>query len=291
MSAVAALAVASPAAVVALSDLSASTNPPTQHRKFVEAAMITDLPNELMSALSQGLSQFGINLPPMPTSLLTGSGSSTPGLTAPGLTPGLTAPGLTPGLTAPGLTPGLTTPGLTTSGAGLSPLTGAGPALTDPALTNPALTSPAGQLPGLTTPGLPTAGLTTPGLTTPGLTTPGLTTPGLTTPAAGVGPALASPISNAAALPAPNEVPIGLDPAAGTYPIVGDPSVGGAPATGGSGGIFGDLSSMASQLGAGQAIDLLKGMVMPAIMSAVKPPGAPAAAAALPAAAPAIPGL
>jgi GLTT repeat (6 copies) len=280
MSAVAALAVASPAAVVALSDLSASTNPPTQHRKFVEAAMITDLPNELMSALSQGLSQFGINLPPMPTSLLTGSGSSTPGLTAPSLTPGLTAPGLTPGLTAPGLT---------TPGAGLSPLTGAGPALTDPALTNPALTSPAltspaGQLPGLTTPGLPTAGLTT-----PGLTTPGLTTPGLTTPAAGVNPALASPISNAAALPAPNEVPIGLDPAAGTYPIVGDPSLGGAPATGGSGGIFGDLSSMASQLGAGQAIDLLKGMVMPAIMSAVKPAGAPAAAAALPAAAAALP--
>ncbi|HXO53197.1 MAG TPA: hypothetical protein VN888_19690, partial [Mycobacterium sp.] len=102
-------------------------------------------------------------------------------------------------------------------------------------------------------------------------------------------PALASPISNAAALPAPNEVPIGLDPAAGTYPIVGDPSLGGAPATGGSGGIFGDLSSMASQLGAGQAIDLLKGMVMPAIMSAVKPAGAPAAAAALPAAAAALP--
>ena len=34
---------------------------------------------------------------------------------------------------------------------------------------------------------------------------------------------------------------------------------------------MGDLSSMANQLGAGQAIDLLKGMVMPAIMSAVKP--------------------
>ena len=48
--------------------------------------MITDLPNELMSALSQGLSQFGINLPPMPTSLLTGSGaSSRPTLTSPGL--------------------------------------------------------------------------------------------------------------------------------------------------------------------------------------------------------------
>ena len=38
---------------------------------------------------------------------------------------------------------------------------------------------------------------------------------------------------------------------------------------------------MANQLGAGQAIDLLKGMVMPAIMSAVKPAGRPAAAAAL----------
>src|SRR5258708_30392549 len=125
MSAVAALAVASPAAVVAVSDLSARTEPPTQHRQFVQAAMITDLPNELMSALSQGLSQFGINMPPLPTSLLTGSGSSTPpttttpGLTAPRrTTPGLTAPGLTtPGLTAPGLTtPGLTAPGPTTPG-------------------------------------------------------------------------------------------------------------------------------------------------------------------------------
>ena len=258
MSAVAALAVASPAAVVALSDLSASTHPPTRHRQFVQAAMVTDLPNELMSALSQGLSQFGINLPPMPTSLLTGSGASTPGLTAPGLTPGLTAPGT-----------GL--PSLTGTGPGLTD-----PALANPALTNPALTSPAGQLPGLTTPGLPT----------PGLATPGLATPGLTTPPAGIDPALASPISNAATLPAPSEVPIGLDPGAGTYPIVGDPSLASAPATGGSGGIFGSLSSMASQLGAGQAIDLLKGMVMPAIMSAAKP----AAASAIPGAG-AIPGL
>ena len=95
MSAVAALAVASPAAVVAVSDLSASTEPPTQHRQFVQAAMITDLPNELMSALSQGLSQFGVNLPPLPTGLLTGSGAATPAtLTSPGglTTPGLTAP-------------------------------------------------------------------------------------------------------------------------------------------------------------------------------------------------------
>ena len=52
----------------------------------------------------------------------------------------------------------------------------------------------------------------------------------------------------------------------------------------GSGGLLGDLSSAAQTLGAGQAIDLLKGMVMPAITSAMQ--GAvPAAAAAAPAAA------
>jgi hypothetical protein len=283
MSAVAALAVASPVAVVAVSESSPSAEPAPQHREFVQAAMVTDLPNELISALSQGLSQFGINLPPMPTGLLTGSGSSTPAtMTTPGLTtPGLTAPGLTtPGLTAPGLTtPGLTTPGLTAPSASLSPATATGPALTDPALANPALTSP-----GLTSPASATPGLTTPGLTTPGLTTPGLTTPGLTTPAAGANPALTSPLATAG-LPAPSEVPIsapiGLDPAAGTYPILGDPSLAAAPAAAsGSGGLMGDLSSMANQLGAGQAIDLLKGMVMPAIMSAMKPPGAPDVAAA-----------
>jgi hypothetical protein len=258
MSAFAALAVASPAAVIAVSDLSDSTKPPTQHRQFVQAAMITDLPNELMSALSQGLSQFGINLPPMPTSLLTGSGSATPTtLTSPGLG---TSPLTTPGLTAP-----LTTPGLTAPSTGLAPATAAIPALTDPALTNPALTNPA--------------------LTSPTGATPGLTTPGLTTPAAGVDPALTSPISSAAALPAPGEMPIsapiGLDPAAGTYPILGDPSLAAAvPASTGSGGLLGDLSSAANQLGAGQAIDLLKGVLMPAIMSAIKPAGAPAADAA-----------
>jgi hypothetical protein len=258
MSAFAALAVASPAAVIAVSDLSDSTKPPTQHRQFVQAAMITDLPNELMSALSQGLSQFGINLPPMPTSLLTGSGSAAPTtLTSPGLG---TSPLTTPGLTAP-----LTTPGLTAPSTGLAPATAAIPALTDPALTNPALTNPA--------------------LTSPTGATPGLTTPGLTTPAAGVDPALTSPISSAAALPAPGEMPIsapiGLDPAAGTYPILGDPSLASAvPASTGSGGLLGDLSSAANQLGAGQAIDLLKGVLMPAIMSAIKPAGAPAADAA-----------
>ena len=92
MSAVAALAVASPVAVVAVSELSASTKPAPQQREFVQAAMVTDLPNELMSALSQGLSQFGINMPPMPTGLLTGAGArhaddaDLPGLATPGLT-------------------------------------------------------------------------------------------------------------------------------------------------------------------------------------------------------------
>ena len=82
MSAVAALAVVSPIAITAITDL---TKPAPQPREFRQAAMITDLPNELMSALSQGLSQFGINLPPMPTSMLTGSDAGMPTtLTAPG---------------------------------------------------------------------------------------------------------------------------------------------------------------------------------------------------------------
>ena len=219
MSAVAALAVASPAAVVAVSDLSARTEPPTQHRQFVQAAMITDLPNELMSALSQGLSQFGINLPPLPTSLLTGSGASSAddadltGLghrahdhTGPDRA-GLTTPGLG---TSPLTTPGLTTPGLTAPSASLPSAHRDRSRPDDPALTNPAPDQP---------------GLTSPALTSPTGLTPGLTTP----PALGTDPALASPISNAAGLPAPGEVPIsapiGLDPAAGTYPILGDPSL------------------------------------------------------------------
>ena len=44
----------------------------------MQAALVTDLPGELMSALSQGLSQFGINLPPMPTGVLTGSPAASP---------------------------------------------------------------------------------------------------------------------------------------------------------------------------------------------------------------------
>lgn len=257
MSTVAALAVASPVAVIAVSELSGAPGGPAsapQHRQFVQAALVTDLPGELISALSQGLSQFGVNLPPLPTGLLTGSGPSTPATV---ISPGLTAPGLTtPALTTPGLTaPAVTTPGLTTPAAIVTPaVTATGPALTDPALTNPALTNPA--------------------LTSPTGATPALTTPGLTTPAAVVTPAAITPVSTPG-LPASPEVPIsapiGLDPAVGTsYPILGDPSLAAAPAAS-SGGLIGDLSSAANQLGAGQAIDLLKGVLMPAIMSAVKP--------------------
>ena len=61
MSAIAAVAVASPIAGIAVTQLSGTDEP--QHREFVQAAMVTDLPSELLGALSQGLSQFGINLP------------------------------------------------------------------------------------------------------------------------------------------------------------------------------------------------------------------------------------
>jgi hypothetical protein len=100
-------------------------------------------------------------------------------------------------------------------------------------------------------------------------------------------------------LGAPGEIPIGaptglgLDPSAGTYPILGgDPSLGlGAPAaSSGSSGLLGDLGSAAQTLGAGQAIDLLKGMVMPMITGAIQQGAAApaaAAAAAVPAVAPA----
>jgi hypothetical protein len=274
MSAVAALAVASPFAYIAVCDLSANTKPAPEHHDFVRAASMTDLPNELMSALSQGLSQFGVNIPPVPSLM----GATNPGLGAPGLG-GLTSPGLaSPDLTSPGLTsPGLTSPGLTSPGLaspGLTP--GATPGLTTPG-ASPGLTP--GATPGLTptTPGL------TPGVT-PGLTSPGLTTPGLTSPAGGLTPGLTSPTGlDPSGSELPISDPIGLDPGAGgTYPILGDPSLGAAP-SGGSGGLVSDMMSAANQLGAGQAIDLLKGMIMPGLMQAAH------GGAAAPGAAPAIP--
>ncbi|WP_099025257.1 hypothetical protein [Mycolicibacterium palauense] len=283
LSAVAALAVATPFAVVTVSELSAKSAPAPEHREFVQAAVVTDLPNEILSALSQGLSQFGINLPPLPTGLspsgaqpisagpvLTNPSLTSPGLTAPGLTtPGLTTPGLTaPGLTTPGLTsPGLSTPGVSTPSAA--------PGLTSPSLTDPALSAP-----GLTDPGLASPGLTDPSLTNPALTAPGLSTPGLPNPALTAPGALPSA---APGLGLPTEVPIsapiGLDPMAGTYPILGDPSLA-MPVAPASGGLISDLSSAAQQLGVGQAIDLLKGVVMPSIMGAVQSAQAAAPAAA-----------
>jgi hypothetical protein len=265
-SAFAALAVASPFAYIAVCDLTAKPAP--EHHEFVRAASMTDLPGELMGALTQGLSQFGVSLPPIPS--LTGA-TSTESAGLPGLgSPGLTSPGLTsPGLTSPGLTtPGLTTPGL--------------PGLASPGLTSPGLTP--GATPGLATPGL-TPGLTptTPGLTTPGLSTPGLTSPGLT-PGLST-PGAFDPTTGAGGLSTPGELPIsdpvGLDPSSGTYPILGDPSLGAAPAAP-SGGLVSDVMSAANQLGAGQAIDLLKGMILPGLTQAahgaaapVPPPPAP----------------
>ncbi len=250
ISAVSALAVASPCAYFLVYESTSSPKAP-EHHEFKQAAVMTDLPNELIGALSQGLSSFGINLPPVPAlgGASGGTGLTSPGLTSPGLgtSPGLTSPGLTsPGLTSPGLTsPGLTSPGLTTPGTAL-PSTAAG-GLTNPALSSPGLTSPAG------------------------------------------------------ALAAPGEVPIttptGLDPGAdGTYPILGDPSsLGGGGAgtggSGGSGGLVNDVMQAANQLGATQAIDLIKGLIMPAITQAQGGAGGlPGAAGALPGAAGALPG-
>ena len=133
---------------------------------------------------------------------------------------------------------------------------------------------------------------------------PALANPGLTSPAGLTPGGLGSPTL------APNELPIdsqtGLDPGAGgTYPVLGDPSTfgGGAPAatgSGGGGGLVNDMMQAANQLGAGQAIDLLKGLVMPAITQGIQQgatgaPGAaalplPGAAGALPGAAGALPG-
>ena len=271
MSAVGALAVASPFAVIGVIGLTSGQSAP-EHREFTRAAVVTDLPNEILSALQAGLSQFGINLPPLPT-----------GLSPAGTQPVQSGPLTAPGLTTPSLTtPSLTTPSLTT------------PSLTTPGLTTPSLTSPAATTPGLTTPGLTTPGLTTPGLTTPGaastvpsLTDPALTNPGLTAPQVGIDPALTSPTG----IGLPTEIPIStpLSPIGGTYPILGDPTIGlpAAPAASSSGGIIGDISSAANQLGVGQAIDLLKGIVMPGITQAMQN-AAGAAAAAPAAAAPAV---
>ena len=290
MSAVAALAVASPFALTAVMEmtagLTATDKPVPEHHDFVQAAMITDLPGEIMSALQSSLSQFGVVVPNIPSSI-GGSSSmpSSPALTSPGrqtTTPSsLTTPGGLQGLTAPGLTtPSVTTPGLSTPAATVPSVTATTPNLNDATLTNPGLTAPS-----LTAPGTPTIPSVPPAsVTAPSLTTPGVTAPGLNLPAANLNPALTSPTGLTPGLTStPGEVPIsapiGLDPSAGTYPILGDPTVGmsSAPA---NNGLLGELSNVVQQLGASQAIDLLKGVVVPSIMQAIHSAGAGAVPAA-----------
>ncbi|MDX6522233.1 MAG: hypothetical protein QOF08_2838, partial [Gaiellales bacterium] len=93
----------------------------------------------------------------------------------------------------------------------------------------------------------------------------------------------------------PSEVPISADPGAdGTYPILGDPSTLGGGSGGGSGasgGLVNDVMQAANQLGAGQVMDLLKGVMMPAITQAQHGGAAlPGAAGALPGGLGALPG-
>ena len=90
-SAFAALAVASPFAYIAVCDLTAKPAP--VHHEFVRAASMTDLPGELMGALTQGLSQFGVSLPPIPSLTGATSSSSPSSLGLPGLgSPDLSSP-------------------------------------------------------------------------------------------------------------------------------------------------------------------------------------------------------
>ncbi|AMC83927.1 cell surface protein [Mycobacterium tuberculosis] len=103
---------------------------------------------------------------------------------------------------------------------------------------------------------------------------------------------MTSPTGLDPALGGANEIPIttpvGLDPGAdGTYPILGDPTLGtipSSPATTstGGGGLVNDVMQVANELGASQAIDLLKGVLMPSIMQAVQNGGAAAPAASPP---------
>ena len=106
MSAVAALAVASPCAYFLVYESTAGTKPP-EHHEFKRAASVADLPGELMGALSQGLSQFGINLPPVPALSGAAGGTGGPGLTSSG--PGHAGPDQSRPDESWSTSPGLTT--------------------------------------------------------------------------------------------------------------------------------------------------------------------------------------
>ncbi|AWV47091.1 28 kDa antigen precursor [Mycobacterium leprae Kyoto-2] len=201
ISTVATLAIASPCAYFLVYEPTASAKPAAKHYEFKQAASIADLPGEVLDAISQGLSQFGINLPPVPS--LTGTDDPGNGLR----------------------TPGLTSPDLTNQELGTPVLTAPGTGLTPPVTGSPICTAPDLNLGG-------------------------------TCPSE-----------------VPITTPISLDPGTdGTYPILGDPSTlgGTSPISTSSGELVNDLLKVANQLGASQVMDLIKGVVMPAVMQGVQ---------------------
>ena len=265
MSAVAALAVASPFAVAAAVHVTANLTPAPQEREFVQAASIKELPNELYGVLQSSLSQFGIVLPNIPSSLL----------------------GPEAGLASPAVD-GIGTPSFPTLG---------GSALADPGLASPGLTNPALTSPTLTSPGLTTPGLTSPTDPPTALTTPligddsllGSPTDPAAAPLIGGDSTLANPLGVTPGLTVPSEVPItapvgldaglGLDPTMGTYPILGDPLMTSAPPS--SGGLVDEIGTVANE-GVTQAMDMFKNVLMPQMMQAIQNAAPPAAAAPAP---------
>lgn len=102
LSSVAALAVASPFAIALATNMTQAAAPAPSQQEFVQAAIVSDLPGEVMGAVQQMTSQFGVQIPGL-------SGLNIPGLGGGGLG---SLGGANPALTSPG---GLTTPGGLTS--------------------------------------------------------------------------------------------------------------------------------------------------------------------------------
>jgi hypothetical protein len=261
MSAVAAVAVASPFAVLALSELSASPEPAPQQREFVQAGLVSDLSGQLMSALSQGLRQFGIDFPPLPN-LMGSTGAQPPSF---GPMPALGLGGATSNPLGLG---GATSDPLGTLGATSDPLGTLG-ATSNPLGTLGATSDP--LIPGLSSGSLPTASL--PSLTGDALSDMTLTAP--VTPGIQLPPADPSNLGLTAPGAAPfippalglSEQPIGPQ----SYPLMGGPmSLPMSTSTDSGGGLMSGVSD---------AINLVNGLVMPLIMSGVQAASAGAGAA------------
>lgn len=240
---VAALAVASPFAIVTATHLTQAAAPAPVHQEFQQAAIMEDLPNEVMGAVQSMTSQFGIQIPGL-------SGMNIPGLGGGG-NPALTSPGLT----GPG--------GLTNPSAEVNPaLTGTNPGLTGPATGAPNLNDPALANPGLTNPAAP-ADATAPA-----------STAGVGAGPTGVNPALTDPAVGGVGATDPALGGAGL-----TNPALSDPALAGLGApglgsTGGGGSIVSDAMSAVNQLGVGQVVDLIKGAI-PAAGAATQGAAAP----------------